>query len=225
MARPGSCRSVDVKSVALTLRFFHQRITHMSFHDRMSSMETVMNQRSHHDGVRNMKNVFALLLLLFVPAIADAQQPSAAQIKFFETNIRPALVKYCYECHSVESGDSRGGLLVDTRMGLMQGGDAGPAIVPGDPEDSLLWEAITWEGYEMPPSQKMPAAVIANFKTWIEMGAPDPRVREITQFDTKITKQNIETARREHWSFQLRKTDSITSENATILTIKDITRV
>ncbi|MEM6692402.1 MAG: DUF1549 domain-containing protein [Planctomycetota bacterium] len=137
-----------------------------------------------------------------MPAVVLAQQPSAAQVRFFETNIRPALVKYCYECHSVEAGDSQGGLLVDTRNGLMQGGDAGPAIVPGNSEASLLWEAITWQGYEMPPSQKMPVPVIANFKKWIDMGAPDPRVREITNFTTKITKKDIETARREHWAFQ-----------------------
>ena len=99
----------------------------------------------------------SVLCVAITLSSVQAQQPTAAQIKFFETNIRPALVKYCYECHSVESGDSRGGLLVDTRQGLLQGGDAGPAIVPGDAEDSLLWEAITWQGYEMPPSQKMPA--------------------------------------------------------------------
>ena len=151
-----------------------------------------------------MKNMLLAITanVMLVTGIANAQQPSAAQIKFFETNIRPALIKYCYECHSVEAGDSQGGLLVDTRTGLMQGGDAGPAIVPGNAEDSLLWEAITWSGYEMPPSEKMPASVIANFKKWIDMGAPDPRVREIKQFTTKITRKDIEKGRREHWSFQ-----------------------
>lgn len=145
--------------------------------------------------------------VMFIPGFAGAQQSSAAQVKFFETNIRPALVKYCYECHSVAAGDSRSGLLVDTRMGLMQGGDAGPAIVPGNAEASLLWEAITWDGYEMPPSRKMPASVIANFKKWINMGAPDPRVREIREFQTKITRKDIEKARREHWAFQPPRSD------------------
>ena len=149
-----------------------------------------------------MALLLATTSVMLVTGVTSAQQPSAAQIKFFETNIRPAMVKYCYECHSVESGDSRNGLLVDTRMGLMQGGDAGPAIVPGDAEASLLWEAITWDGYEMPPSKKMPASVIANFKKWIDMGAPDPRVREIREFKTKITKKDIDKARREHWAFQ-----------------------
>lgn len=157
-----------------------------------------------------MNKIFlaATASIVLMSGIADAQQPSAGQVKFFETNIRPALVKYCYECHSVEAGDSRGGLLLDTRMGLMQGGDAGPAIVPGDAESSLLWDAITWSGYEMPPSQKMPAAVIADFKKWIDMGAPDPRIREIQSFQTKITKEDIEKARREHWSFQPPRSNS-----------------
>ena len=111
--------------------------------------------------------LMAVLVLLF-PGVALTQQPSAAQVKFFESHIRPALVKYCYSCHSVD-GESRGGLLLDTRQGWLQGGDGGQAIVPGKPEVSLLWEAINWEGYEMPPSKKMPADVIAKFKEWIEM--------------------------------------------------------
>ncbi|MDG2127174.1 MAG: PSD1 and planctomycete cytochrome C domain-containing protein [Fuerstiella sp.] len=152
--------------------------------------------------------ILASVSMMLMSGVASAQQPSAAQLKFFETSIRPALVKFCYECHSVESGDSRNGLLVDTRMGLLQGGDAGPAIVPGDAEASLLWEAITWDGYEMPPSKKMPASVIANFKKWIDMGAPDPRVREIREFKTKITKKDIEKARREHWAFQPPRSES-----------------
>lgn len=147
--------------------------------------------------------IFAIVALALIPNVTNAQEhPSPEQIKFFESKIRPALVKYCYECHSVESGDSRGGLFLDTRKGLLQGGDAGPAIVPGNHEESLLWEAITWDGYEMPPSEQMPDSVIADFKEWINMGAPDPRVREITQFTTKITKADIEKSRTEHWSFQ-----------------------
>lgn len=150
----------------------------------------------------------AIVVAAMLPSFTSAQQPTAAQIKFFESNIRPALTKYCYECHSVEAGDSQGGLLVDTRAGLLQGGDGGPALVPRDPESSLLWEAITWQGYEMPPSQQMPASVIEDFRKWIEMGAPDPRVREVTNFTTKITEKDIEKARAEHWSFQPPKSHS-----------------
>ncbi|MEL7500444.1 MAG: PSD1 and planctomycete cytochrome C domain-containing protein [Planctomycetota bacterium] len=165
-----------------------------------------------------MKNVLlvAAASVMLIPSIVNAQQPSADQVKFFETNIRPALIKYCYECHSVESGDSRGGLLVDTRNGLLQGGDAGPAIIPGDSESSLLLEAINWDGYEMPPGEKMPESVIANFKKWIEMGAPDPRVREVKEFRTKITKEDIEKGRREHWAFQPPRYDSDETINSIV---------
>ena len=140
-----------------------------------------------------MSNKLLFLTLLILPTCSGiAQQPTDTQLQFFETNIRPALVKYCYDCHSVDAGDSRAGLLVDTRQGLLQGGDSGPALVPGNHTDSLIWEAINWDGYEMPPSQKMPSEVIAHFKTWIDMGAPDPRERELRDFKTKITADDIE---------------------------------
>ena len=171
----------------------------------------IKTQTLNHVSIMKTRQLFAALALL-MSSVASAQQTSPDQIKFFEENIRPALVKYCYECHSAEAGDSQGGLLLDTRMGLMQGGDAGAAIEPGNADDSLLWEAINWEGYEMPPSQKMPASVIANFKKWIDMGAPDPRVREITNFNTKITAEDIDHARSEHWSF----TPPLSESDATI---------
>ena len=142
------------------------------------------------------------LTLMFCGRLsAQDQQATPQQIEFFETHIRPAFVKYCYECHSVESGTTRGGLLVDTREGLITGGDSGAAISPGSLEESLLWEAINWDSYEMPPSQKMPDDVLAKFKTWIEMGAPDPRVRERVEFQTKITPDVIEEGK-QHWAFQ-----------------------
>ncbi len=158
------------------------------------------------------KTIYLLAILLMSPAtLGIAQEPTETQIKFFESKIRPALTKYCYECHSVDAGDSRGGLLVDSREGLLEGGDSGPAIEPGEPDQSVFWEAITWDGYEMPPSKKMPDSVIADFKKWIEMGAPDPRVREILKFKTKITSEDIDKAAKDHWAFQPPKSESGTS--------------
>lgn len=150
--------------------------------------------------------VFATLSCLMTlggTVTCNAQQAAGTpeQIEFFESKIRPALVKYCYQCHSLEEGDSRAGLLVDTRADLLQGGDGGPAIVPGDLDGSLLWEAINYEGSEMPPSQPMPDEVIADFKRWIEMGAPDPRVRATIEFSTKISQEDIENGK-QHWAFQ-----------------------
>ncbi len=111
----------------------------------------------------------------------SAQAPSdLAQLDFFEKNIRPVLSSSCYECHSQESKNLKGGLLVDTREGLLQGGDSGPALVPGSPEKSLLITSIRHEHKDpdmaMPPKkEKLSAAVLANFEAWVKMGAPDPR--------------------------------------------------
>ncbi|MEM7391908.1 MAG: c-type cytochrome domain-containing protein, partial [Verrucomicrobiota bacterium] len=136
-------------------------------------------------------------LLTLAGPWSPAAEHTPEQIRFFETHIRPAFIKYCYECHSAEEKTSRGGLLVDTRERLLQGGDSGPAIESGNPERSLLWEAITWfdEDLEMPPDEKMPAEVIAHFKTWLRMGAPDPRKRDIADFKTSISPKDIEEGR------------------------------
>ena len=108
-----------------------------------------------------------------------AQEPaiSSQQSKFFETKIRPVLVNQCQKCHAVGAEKVRGGLLVDSREGLRRGGDTGPAVVPGKPEESLLIQAIRHqdEDLKMPPKVKLPDAVIADFESWVKMGAPDPR--------------------------------------------------
>lgn len=97
---------------------------------------------------------------------------------FFETKIRPVLVENCYRCHSADAqkqGKLKGKLTLDTRTGIRKGGETGPAIVPGKVDDSLLLAAIRHEGFEMPPKDKLPEPVIADFVKWVEMGAPDPR--------------------------------------------------
>ena len=132
-----------------------------------------------------------------VPA-EDLAAPAAEQLTFFESKIRPVLVAHCYECHAADSKIVQGGLLVDSRDGLRQGGDTGGAIVPGKPEESLLIKALRHDGIKMPPKGKLSDAVLADFKTWIEMGAPDPR----NATGPKVTRQvDIEEGRR-HWAFQ-----------------------
>ncbi len=112
-----------------------------------------------------------------LPATTCFGQTDSAGIEFFESNIRPALVKHCYQCHSQESGESKGGLLLDSRDASHQGGDSGPAVVPGKLDKSLLITAISYEdpSFEMPPKYKLKESVIADFRKWIEMGAPDSR--------------------------------------------------
>src|SRR5204863_6723534 len=101
-------------------------------------------------------------------------QPTAAGVQFFESKIRPVLVKHCYKCHSAQAKKVKGKLRLDTRAGLLKGGETGPAIVPGRPIKSLLIKAIRHDGLEM-PKEKLPAAVLADFVKWVRMGAPDPR--------------------------------------------------
>ncbi|MFP6882859.1 MAG: PSD1 and planctomycete cytochrome C domain-containing protein [Roseibacillus sp.] len=134
-----------------------------------------------------------------LPAQAEEEVPSAEEVKFFEAKIRPVFVEYCYKCHSTDE-KIKGGLQLDTREGLRHGGDSGPALVPGKPEESLLWTAITWqdEDYEMPPKQKLSESIRADFRKWIEMGAPDPREREKIVLRTEI---DIAEGR-QFWSFQ-----------------------
>ncbi len=141
------------------------------------------------------------ILCSAIVASQEAPKPSAEQIQFFEAKIRPVLIEHCYKCHSTESGTVRGGLGVDHREALISGGSSGPAIVPGNLEESTLWNAINYVDYEMPPNRKLPPAILADFKKWIEMGAPDPRVHEGIVVHSKVTSDIIEEGK-QHWSFQ-----------------------
>src|SRR6266404_4474330 len=85
-----------------------------------------------------------------------AAAPTPAQIQFFENRIRPILVENCYKCHSRQAERVKGGLLLDTRDGVLQGGESGPVIVPGDPEKSSLIKAVRYTDpdLQMPPKDK-----------------------------------------------------------------------
>ncbi len=126
---------------------------------------------------------------------------SVDQIQFFESKIRPALIEHCYRCHSADGSSIRGGLAVDSRDGLLAGGESGSAIVPENLDESLLWNAITYQDLRMPPGGRMPQTVIDDFKTWIEMGAPDPRARTGVVIHSKVTAEDIEQGK-QFWSFR-----------------------
>jgi hypothetical protein len=109
---------------------------------------------------------------------ARAQETAdRAGLSFFESKIRAVLVEKCYKCHSSQVQKPKGGLLLDTRAGIRKGGRSGPAVVPGDVDASLLYQAISAaDGVEpMPPDAPLPAAVAADFRRWIQLGATDPR--------------------------------------------------
>ena len=106
-----------------------------------------------------------------------------SRIEFFDKHVLPILKRRCYACHSHESGKAKGGLVLDSRQGWRKGGSEGPAVVPGKPDESLLMEAVLYNGYEMPPEEKLPDTEIALLKKWIEIGAPDPRELERPEVD------------------------------------------
>jgi len=106
---------------------------------------------------------------------AAAAADGAAGISFFESRIRPVLVEHCQECHAAGARPVRGGLRLDSRDGILAGGDSGPAVDLDDPAGSLIVAALRHDGLEMPPAGRLPARVADDFVDWIRMGAPDPR--------------------------------------------------
>jgi hypothetical protein len=119
----------------------------------------------------------ACLLTVAVKAEEPATTPiSPEDHAFFEKEVRPLLVKRCFECHG--GSEAAGRLSLASAKGWQQGGDSGPAIVPGKSDESLLIQAINYVSWEMPPAErggKLPDDEIAILTKWVEMGAPDPR--------------------------------------------------
>src|SRR5437667_12840377 len=109
------------------------------------------------------------LFLLLVRA-GSAQEVSPAAVKFFEQKVRPVLVNNCQECHG--AAKQRGKLRLDSLDAIKKGGELGPALVPGKPEDSRLVHAIGYKtDLKMPPKGKLSEADIANLTAGVQMGA------------------------------------------------------
>jgi hypothetical protein len=153
----------------------------------------------HSHTVRSTCILLGLLFGLHGTSTAVEDVPTAEQIEFFESKVRPLLVQRCYKCHAGD--ENNGGLTVDSRDGLRRGGDSGPALKPGDPKMSLLIEAIRYQNQDlkMPPKNRLPATEVAVLERWIAMGAPDPRIAT-AESATKPTGMSIEEGRA-FWSF------------------------
>ena len=158
--------------------------------------------------------ILTLSMTLLAPAVLPAADTAAEtahagvtpdQLQFFEKNIRPVLVQSCYKCHSSEpTAKVKGGLTLDTKQATLLGGESGhPGVTPGSVAQSTIYEAMTWknEDMQMPPKQKLPDAVVANFKKWIEMGAPDPRENKVVNASGGKRVIDMDEGRK-HWSFQ-----------------------
>ncbi len=124
-----------------------------------------------------------------------AQDKSAASEEFFEARIRPVLVEQCVRCHGPKK--SSGGLRLDSRATFLRGGQSGPIVVAGQPQKSLLVQALRHEPdaeLRMPPDKKLPGHVIADFVAWIQSGAAWPLEKKLSQSGVSDS---------QHWAFQL----------------------
>jgi len=145
---------------------------------------------------------YALFFLLgLVPSVTAGAKAERAGIDFFEQKIRPVLVEHCYKCHSAEAqqaGKLKADLLLDSRAGMLHGGDSGPVLVAGKPADSLILKSLRHEGdVRMPPGKRLSEAVIGDFSKWVAMGAPDPRTG-----DTLVKKGIAIDKARTYWAFR-----------------------
>ncbi len=155
-----------------------------------------------------MISPWLLVGLAFAPADPPAPPPAEdpAKVEFFEKTIRPLLVANCATCHSAET-NAKGGLRVDDRNGLIAGGNTGPAVVPGQPDESLLLQAVKQEegAPKMPPKKRLGADEIAALTKWIEDGATWPSAGKVEPTPPSKTSEKYARLRKEHWAWQPRK--------------------
>ncbi len=136
-----------------------------------------------------------------VIASAAEPEPTRQDLEFFESKVRPLLADHCYQCHSADAETLQAGIRVDHREGLIQGGDSGPAVVPGQPEESLLLEAVRYESFEMPPQGKLSEAEIDIIERWVAIGAPWPDDPEAHGSDATET-FDLQARKAAHWAWQ-----------------------
>ena len=146
----------------------------------------------------------ALSLALFVMSGRLPLRAASAGEEFFEQRVRPVLVERCYQCHSATSEKLKGGLHLDSRAGLLKGGDTRAALVPGDPEKSFFIEAIRYGNpdLEMPPKARLSEAQIADLVEWVRIGAPWPTESSVTPAPASKKEFNLTRRKEEHWCWQ-----------------------
>jgi hypothetical protein len=146
-----------------------------------------------------MKHLMFLLVSLATTTVLAAEpEVERKQLEFFEKQVRPLLAERCFKCHSATKQESS--LRVDHLRFLKHGGDSGPAIVPGKPDESLLIQAVRYDGdYQMPPTGKLPQKEIATLEKWVAIGAPWPQddVPQAVAGEGGFTEED-----RNYWCFQ-----------------------
>ncbi len=159
--------------------------------------------------------ILGLNCLLAVGRGAVAGQEITAEVTYFEKHVRPLLVARCIECHSTDSDALGGNLFLDSRAGWLAGGDLGPAIVPGEPGESLLIAVVKQSGddLQMPPDGRLSDAEIQHLENWIRRGAVDPRESTLSA-RPRETEIDLEKGR-QHWAFTPLQTVALPSLDPT----------
>ncbi len=135
-------------------------------------------------------------------AAGDHPKVTAEQVQFFETKIRPLLAEHCFKCHG-DVKKPKGDLRLNSRAALLEGGDSGPALIPGHPESSRMIDAVNYrKGLEMPPSKKLSAKQVALLEDWVKMGAPWPGEAAAAPAKHVAKSMTITAEDRRYWAFQ-----------------------
>jgi len=142
----------------------------------------------------------ALLGLVLPMKPGVAQQPTPQQTQFFENQVRPVLANNCYRCHGPEK--HRSNLRLDSRAGVLAGGDSGPAAVPGRPDDSPMIKAVNYRDLEMPPGKRLSKTEVAALTEWVKMGAPWPGGNQAEAQVPRKQGIKITDEDRKYWAFQ-----------------------
>ena len=150
-----------------------------------------------------MARGFLIFLLFLSGGLANAADINPRVLEAFESQVRPILVRHCYECHGPETEDGEGQLRLDSLKGILKGGQSGPAIKPGKPFESLLLHAVNHEPsvVAMPPKKRISNAEIATMTRWVRIkgrwpeGLPDVKARPQGS-PRKITDED-----RRYWAF------------------------
>ena len=136
--------------------------------------------------------------LLIASALPAEDAAPAEGLKYYEEQVRPLLKQHCGKCHL--DGKSKGMLSLEGRKSLLKGGETGPAVDPAKPAESLLLQAVNYNGMEMPPSGKLPAESIAILTKWVEMGVPMPEGELVAP--TAHGPPPVNETTKNHWSFR-----------------------
>ncbi len=173
--------------------------------DRSGSMKRPMMPQHPLPDLRSrlLPRQLCLVASLFVcasPVLAGGTDEAGAS--FFESRVRPLLVEHCYRCHSAKAEKVKAGLLVDSREGLLKGGESGPGLVLGQPERSRLIEAVRYANPElqMPPRGRLSAEQVADLVRWVELGAPWSG--SVVQATAAASRPDMGHRRATHWAWQ-----------------------